>query len=193
VISQSNINDKQAAILEAALKLFVEFGFHATPTSKIAKEAGVANGTLFHYYKTKDELILALYTDIKTRLAEHMYANVNQNDPLEQVFRTIFFNTLEWAQDHKEEFYFVQQFNLSTFLSLISQEEILKQAKPHLELIQHGIKNGVLKPLAPEFLYSLINSHIYGLSQYLTSANISAQKQKKLISDSFDMIWDMIT
>jgi AcrR family transcriptional regulator len=193
VISQSDINDKQAAILQAALKLFVEFGFHATPTSKIAKEAGVANGTLFHYYKTKDELILALYTDIKLRLTEHMYVNVNKTDALEEVFRTIFLNTLEWAQDHKEEYYFVQQFNLSPFLSLIPQEEILKQARPHLDLIQAGIKNNILKPLAPEFLYSLINSHIYGLSQYLSSANISAQKQKKLINDSFEMIWDMIT
>lgn len=193
MISQSDISDKQAGILQAALKLFVQFGIHATPTSKIAKEAGVANGTLFHYYKTKDELILALYTDIKTRLIDHMYVNVNKNDGLEEIFRTIFLNTLEWAQDHKEEYYFVQQFNLSPFLSLIPQEEMLKQAKPHLDLIQSGIKNSILKPLPPEFLYSLINSHIYGLTQYLSSATISSQKQKKIINDSFDMIWDMIT
>jgi AcrR family transcriptional regulator len=38
--------DKKEEILKTALKLFVEFGFHATPTSKIAKEAGIANGTL---------------------------------------------------------------------------------------------------------------------------------------------------
>lgn len=193
MISQSDINDKQAGILQAALKLFVEFGFHGTPTSKIAKEAGVANGTLFHYYKTKDELILALYTDIKTRLTKHMYVNVNKNDGLEEVFRTIFLNTLEWARDHKEEYYFVQQFNLSPFLSLIPQEEILKQAKPHLDLIQTGIKTSILKPLPAEFLYSLINSHIYGLSQYLSANDTSPQKQKKLINDSFDLIWDMIT
>lgn len=193
MISQSDINDKQAAILQAALKLFVESGFHGTPTSKIAKEAGVANGTLFHYYKTKDELILALYTDIKTRLTEHMYVNVNKNDPLKELFRTIFLNTLEWAQDHKEEYYFVQQFNLSPFASLIPQEEITKQAKPHLDLIQLGIKNKILKPLPAEFLYSLINSHIYGLSQYLSISDSSSQKQKKLVNDSFEMIWDMIT
>lgn len=185
--------DKQKEILNAALKLFVEFGFHGTPTSKIAKEAGVANGTLFHYYPTKEELILALYKNIKSRLNEHMYAHVNAGDSLEQTFRSIFLNTLDWAQDHKEEYYFVQQFNMSPFLSLIPKEEIIRQAKPHLDMIQAGIKNKILKPLPVDFIYNLISSHIYGLSQYLSASELSPQKQKKLISDSYEMIWDMIT
>ena len=185
--------EKQQEILKAALKLFVAFGFHATPTSKIAKEAGVANGTLFHYYKTKDDLILALYTDVKLRLTEHMYVNVNKDDSLQEIFRTIFLNTVEWAQDHKEEYYFIQQFNMSPFLSLIPKEEITLQTKPSLDLIHSGIKNKILKPLPAEFLYSLFNSHIYGLSQYLFTTDLSAQKQKKVTNDSFEMIWDMLT
>ena len=81
--------DKKEEILKTALKLFVEFGFHATPTSKIAKEAGVANGTLFHYYKTKDELILALYAHTKSHLTEYMYANASKDESLELVFKSI--------------------------------------------------------------------------------------------------------
>ena len=61
--------DKRQQILDAALKLFVEYGFHGTPTSLIAKEAGVANGTLFHYFSTKDELVVALYSSIKSRMS----------------------------------------------------------------------------------------------------------------------------
>ena len=53
--------DKQQLILGTALKLFVENGFHGTATSKIAAEAGVANGTLFNYFRTKEELIFAIY------------------------------------------------------------------------------------------------------------------------------------
>jgi len=50
--------DKKQLILGTALKLFVEAGFHGTATSKIAAEANVANGTLFNYFRTKEELIL---------------------------------------------------------------------------------------------------------------------------------------
>ncbi len=60
--------DKREKILKAALHLFVEFGFHGTPTSKIANKAGVANGTLFHYFATKEALIIALYIDIKQQM-----------------------------------------------------------------------------------------------------------------------------
>ena len=41
--------DKKKQLLETATKLFVERGFHATPTSAITKEAGVSAGILFHY------------------------------------------------------------------------------------------------------------------------------------------------
>ena len=53
--------DKKNSILGSALRLFVENGFHGTATSKIAQEASIANGTLFNYFKTKEELIVTLY------------------------------------------------------------------------------------------------------------------------------------
>ena len=56
--------DKKQLILGTALKLFVENGFHGTATSKIAAEASVANGTLFNYFRTKEELILSLYHSV---------------------------------------------------------------------------------------------------------------------------------
>ena len=51
------MNEKKQSILDASLKLFVENGFHGTSTAEIAKTAEVATGTLFHYFKTKEELI----------------------------------------------------------------------------------------------------------------------------------------
>ena len=55
------MNEKKQSILDASLKLFVENGFHGTSTAEIAKTAEVATGTLFHYFKTKEELINRLY------------------------------------------------------------------------------------------------------------------------------------
>lgn len=183
---------KEQKILDAALKLFVEFGFHGTPTSKIAQEAGVANGTLFHYYKTKDDLILALYTNIKHRLGTFMYANTGKEKTFKETFMKIHENTLSWALANQPEFYFLQQFNTSPFLVMISPEEIKKQAQPHLELIQHGLKIKALHPLSPELIYNLINSHIFGTYQYLSNHTIKGAKQKKIIHDSGELLWKMI-
>lgn len=184
--------EKEQNILKAALKLFVEFGFHGTPTSKIAQEAGVANGTLFHYYKTKDDLILALYTDIKKRLGAFMYANTGKEKSFKETFTKIHENTLSWALANQPEFYFLQQFNTSPFLVMISPEEIKKQAQPHLELIQHGLKIKALQALSADLIYNMINSHIYGTYQYLSGNQIKGAKQKKIIHESGELLWKMI-
>lgn len=185
--------DKQKEILSAALKLFVEYGFHGTPTSKIAQEAGVANGTLFHYFKTKDDLIVALYIDVKKRMSEDIKANFKEEAVLKDILKGYYIQSLYWAVDNKTEFYFVQQFNSSPFLSLVPCEILEDQTKLGLGLIQQGIKAKVIKPLPIDFLYTLITSHIYGVFHYLTSNELSKPKQKNLIADSFELLWEMIT
>ena len=47
--------DKRDRILEAAVKVFARTGFHATRVSEVAKAAGVADGTIYLYFKSKDE------------------------------------------------------------------------------------------------------------------------------------------
>jgi AcrR family transcriptional regulator len=64
--------DKRNAILDAATRVFAERGLTAAPTSEISKQAGVAEGTLFTYFKTKDDLMNALYREIKLELADAM-------------------------------------------------------------------------------------------------------------------------
>jgi AcrR family transcriptional regulator len=67
--------DKRNAILDAATGLFAERGLAAAPTSKISKQAGVAEGTLFTYFKTKDDLISALCREMKLELADAMMSD----------------------------------------------------------------------------------------------------------------------
>ena len=55
--------DERTDNTHTAPTLFTELGFHGTPTSLIAQEAGVATGTLFHYFKMKEELIENLYLE----------------------------------------------------------------------------------------------------------------------------------
>jgi AcrR family transcriptional regulator len=63
--------DKRNRILEAATQVFAERGLGAA-TSAISAAAGIAEGTLFTYFQTKDELVNALYREIKLELADAM-------------------------------------------------------------------------------------------------------------------------
>ena len=55
--------DKRERILRAAVKVFARTGFHATRVSEVAKAAGVADGTIYLYFKSKEELLVSLFED----------------------------------------------------------------------------------------------------------------------------------
>ncbi len=69
----SNIQ-KQRKIIESAIDLFAEKGYANTTTSEIAKAAGIAEGTFFRYYKTKDALLKAFMLTFR----ENVVPNISQ-------------------------------------------------------------------------------------------------------------------
>jgi AcrR family transcriptional regulator len=185
--------NKKDKIIETALKLFVDNGFHGTATSKIAQEAGVANGTLFNYFKTKDDLVIALYISVKEELAASISQNTTPDKELKEVMKSQFLASLFWALDHPLKFRFIQQFHSSPYLGKIEQEVIESQVLPHLALIQKGIDAKVLQPLPVDLVYTLISSHTFGLYQYLSAKQLPKVKQHEIIQQTFEMLWDMLT
>ncbi len=184
--------EKEKQILAAALQLFVAFGFHGTPTSKIAVQAGVSNGTLFHYYKTKEDLVVALYNDIKADLGAYMAAQMGRQDRLETRLKKSFIHSLYWALDHPEKFYYIQQFHFSPHLAKISPEVIAQQSEVHLQLIREGIEAKLLKPLPVQLLFTLVSSQVYGLYQYLAAPDFPAGQRTAVIEEGFALLWRMI-
>jgi len=63
-------NDKRDRILLAATRVFARKGFHATRVSEVAKAAGVADGTIYLYFKSKDELLISIFEDRVDHLLE---------------------------------------------------------------------------------------------------------------------------
>src|SRR5215469_8567457 len=64
--------DKRQRILRAAVKVFAKNGFYATRVSEVAKAAGVADGTIYLYFKSKDELLVSLFEDRVDKLLAFM-------------------------------------------------------------------------------------------------------------------------
>ena len=60
--------EKRIRILDAALKIFASRGFYNAKVSEVAKEAGVADGTIYLYFESKDALLIALFEDRMQRL-----------------------------------------------------------------------------------------------------------------------------
>jgi TetR/AcrR family fatty acid metabolism transcriptional regulator len=68
--------DKRERILDAAVRVLAKRGFHSTRISEVAKAASVADGTIYLYFKSKDELLVSLFEDRVERLLAFLQAEL---------------------------------------------------------------------------------------------------------------------
>jgi AcrR family transcriptional regulator len=82
---------RKRAILKAALELFAEKGFYATTTRAISKKARIAEGTLFNYFETKEDLALYFFEEELAGVMEWFRANkrLKKADIAEKLFAII--------------------------------------------------------------------------------------------------------
>ncbi|HFJ9437519.1 MULTISPECIES: TetR/AcrR family transcriptional regulator [Bacillus] len=100
-------NERQMRILEAAVDMFGEKGYASTSTSEIAKRAGVAEGTIFRYYKTKKDLLLAVVMPTLTKFAAPFFVQAfakevfkSEYKSYEAFLRVVIHNRFEFAKKH---------------------------------------------------------------------------------------------
>src|SRR3984957_15578674 len=91
--------DKRIAILNAACEVVALLGVSAT-TAKIAKGAGVAEGTLFTYFATKDDLLNRLYLELKTDLRDAMMTGYPAGKSLVDRNRHVWDRFVGWGSAH---------------------------------------------------------------------------------------------
>ncbi len=92
--------DKKLALLEAATTAFAQSGIAAS-TAVIARNAGVAEGTLFRYFATKDDLINELYLFLKQDLCQSMMANLDRSvTDAKSMTHYIWNSYISWGLNH---------------------------------------------------------------------------------------------
>ena len=94
--------NKEEKILKSAIKLFSQKGFSATTTSEIAKDAGVAEGTVFRYYRTKKHLLIKVMGKLIEVMSEELIENSagkilkeNQNKEDKEILKILLMDRLE--------------------------------------------------------------------------------------------------
>ncbi len=147
--------DKQQALLDAALDLFTEYGFHGAPTAKIAEAAGVATGTLFHYFKTKEDLINQVYLYIKRDMMVELAFGVEGEQTIRGKVRKMWWNYIAWSLRQPKKLQFFMQFGSSPYISNITRDEAIEQVAFLYDLLEEGQRQDVLKELPTEMLFDI--------------------------------------
>jgi len=182
-------NDKQEAILNTSLRLFVERGFFGTPTSLISREAGVATGTLFFYFKTKEELIDTLYLRVKAEAAQAFCNGLEEEHDAKAKLNRLGRNAIAWGMECPEKMKFMELFAHSPFVSTTAQEEGMSRFIFLLDLIDQGIRDGSIRDYDKKLLIFMMSSSFSGLIARVAMAG-SAAERERIIDQGMEFIWN---
>lgn len=181
-------HDRQEAILDTALRLFTERGFFGTPTSLISKEAGVATGTLFFYFRTKEDLIDTLYLRVKAEAAEAMCRGLDGEPDARSKLNLLGRNAIAWGMDHPEKMKFMELFAHSPFVSTTAQEEGMSRFLFLTDLIDQGIREGSIRNYDKNLLIFMMSTSFSGLIARVAMAGTAAERER-IIDQGMDFIW----
>jgi len=138
-VARPKNDDKRNAILDATTRVFAERGLTAAPTSEISKQAGVAEGTLFTYFKTKDDLINALYREIKLELADAMMSGFPRRKSVRTRLRHVWEGYVNWGVTNPKQRRVLAQLQVS---GTLSKESIEAGSAPFVEM-QNMIRSAI--------------------------------------------------
>jgi AcrR family transcriptional regulator len=148
-----NIPEKKRLILESTMALIRERGFHGTTMSLVADHAGVAAGTIYHYFRGKDELIRALYTYNSDRIRQITTEAIASADTRKERFLNTWYRLYEFYIGNEAVLPFFEQYLNSPYHS----ERPLGQFRnPLFRLLQDGIAAGEIRAIKPELLLMLV-------------------------------------
>lgn len=170
--------DKRQAIFKATLDLVYEQGFHATPVSQIADRANVGAGSVYRYFKNKDDLLNQLYLEVKMRMYEAARKGLESDMPFEAMFKRVWLNLFEFDVSHPHEFTFAEQNCSSQMLTKETREAGERVFHEFCEIVEKAMNDGIINDLPREIFSAILIGTINALV-------------KKQLSGSLDMTDDL--
>ena len=147
---------KREAILDAALELFVERGFHGTAVPAVAEKAGVGAGTIYRHFESKEALVNALYQKWKAEISAFCMQAIAPAAPAREQFRTTWRQLTAFVRRHPRAFAFLELHHHASYLDETSRALESRVIDLTRELIVVAQREQAMKPLAPELLMTMV-------------------------------------
>lgn len=181
-------DDKRSAILAAATRIIVTQGLSA-PTAGIAKEAGVANGSLFTYFTTKSDLFNALYLELKLEMASAVMKEFRGGDDLRGQIFHIWKNWMNWALCFPEKRRALAQLGVSDEITPATRTTASKGMAAVAELLERVGAKGPMRKAPMGFVLTLMNSVAEATIEFMAQDPTNAKKHCKV---GFEALWRMM-
>jgi TetR/AcrR family fatty acid metabolism transcriptional regulator len=173
--------EKYLRILDAAIKVFAEQGFHQSTIAQIAKEAGVADGTIYLYFKNKDDILVQFYEFKTKQVFQRFHDVVTQAGSAEEKLRNLIRAHLEAFQRdrHMAIVYQAETHQRGE----LGREQIKEMSKMYRDIIAEVVELGQQEGTIRRNLYmGLVKRLINGAVDDVINAWIQTGSDYDLVS-----------
>jgi AcrR family transcriptional regulator len=183
--------DKRTAIIDAAVAQFARKGFYGTTVPEIASEAGVAVGSIYRYFDSKEALVNAAIVERKQAMLETMVAANNAGGDLETRFRRVWRSLVAFAIAHPDDFRFFEMHHHESYLDDASRalgERVMGVGVGFMDEIARAHRVG--SP-SSEVLVSLVWGGLVGLLKGADQGFVKLDPQ--LVDAAGLVLWHAVT
>jgi len=173
--------DKYQRILEAAITVFAEQGFYQSTIAQIAKEAGVADGTIYLYFKNKDDILVQFYQYKTRQIFERFRDAVRQAVTAEEKLRCLIHVHLqEFQKDRNMAIVYQAETHQNRRLG---NEQIKEMSKMYRDIISDVVELGQDEGTIRKDLYmGLVKRFINGAVDEVINSWIHSGGQYDLVT-----------
>lgn len=186
------MTDKRQNILNATAEMIVECGLQACPMSKISARAGCGAGTIYRYFETKQELVVALFEYLSAKIVDSCLKNYNPSEPLRQRFFTIWGGYYRHIRENPNDRALMDQLMASPMICCNHRDSALTELHEAThQLLDDGKREGVFKQVPNEVLATVT----YGsLSMMARKLDQVPEKFTTEVDDEtlLDLCWDAL-
>ena len=165
-MARKRVGNKRERIIAAAAKLFGDKDYHDTTTAKIAESAGVAAGTIYIYFRSKEELLVAVFEEFLGRHMDRLREGVErEKTPQEKLMRLLSLG-LQLMQDNPDSArIFLSQLRQSTKMITTVVKRSSRVYKDIIEdVLTEGVRTGLCRevnvPAAASMLFGAFQSTV---------------------------------
>ena len=177
-------------IYDATLKLVKTKGLAGITMNEIAASAGLATGTLYIYFDSKEDLINELYAMCRRSSLQDCFENFIEGAPFKKSFQTIWNNLFHYKMNNFKEAVFMDQCSHSPFLTDSNREMTGTLLLPVFKLIEQGKHEHVIRDLDNVLLMTFITGSMNEMVKY---AHYQGKKITRSVMEGlFEMCWNGI-
>jgi TetR/AcrR family fatty acid metabolism transcriptional regulator len=174
-------NGKYEAILRAAIKVFAGSGFFNSKVADVAREAGVADGTVYLYFKNKDDILVSIFNYyMEEALAAGKASLAETDDPVEKLRRIVRAHLERLGRDRNLAVVFQVELRSSTkFMEQFSATKVAEYLDLIRSVIEEGQKRGVFRP---ELNTKIVSKVLFGALDEMATNWVLSRKRYSLTS-----------